>query len=193
MIGIYKITNPLGQVYVGASKNIYKRIKSGYKNKVGKRKRFIHLSLDKYGIDNHKFEIIEECELSILNIRERFWQEKLNSLHPNGLNRNLVACLGKRQISCKETINIIRNKKIGSVAWNKGIPTSESTKETINRVYSALKRDWTTILMDYTTGVFYYGYRDAAKALGKPVMTVKNNITAPNKNNKINKTNIIIT
>jgi len=55
-IGIYKITNPDNKVYVGQSKNIHSRFKD-YK-KVNYNQRKVYESILKYGIENHKFEII---------------------------------------------------------------------------------------------------------------------------------------
>ena len=40
----------------------------------------------KYGIDNFKFEIIEECDKSILSEREKYWIKFYNSVAPNGYN-----------------------------------------------------------------------------------------------------------
>jgi group I intron endonuclease len=86
MIGIYKITNPKGKVYVGQSIDInhrlgkYKRLNGNVSNQ-----KKIYNSLIKYGIENHSFEIIEECSLEQLNEREIYYIEKYNS-YKNGLN-----------------------------------------------------------------------------------------------------------
>jgi group I intron endonuclease len=89
MIGIYKITSPNGKIYIGQSVNIerrfikYKHI-SSYKNQIKLKKSFL-----KYGVDNHTFEIVEECELCLLNDRERYWQDFYNVLK-FGLNCKLT-------------------------------------------------------------------------------------------------------
>lgn len=77
MIGIYKITNPKGKIYIGQSINIEsrKRIYSffkSYKNSIGPK---IYNSLSKYGWKNHIHEIIEECSLEQLNERETYWKQ----------------------------------------------------------------------------------------------------------------------
>lgn len=85
MIGIYKITNPKEKIYVGKSKNIEKRFKD-YKNIQGcKQQRKLYYSFKKYGIENHKFEIIEECTVEQLNEREIYWINKLDCIK-EGLN-----------------------------------------------------------------------------------------------------------
>lgn len=77
MIGIYKIINPKGKVYIGQSINIEnrKRIYSffkSYKNSIGPK---IYNSLLKYGWKNHIHEIIEECSLEQLNEKEIYWKQ----------------------------------------------------------------------------------------------------------------------
>lgn len=42
--------------------------------------------MNKYGVDNFIFEIIEEVPNKILNEREVYWIKKLNSIIPNGYN-----------------------------------------------------------------------------------------------------------
>lgn len=74
MIGIYKITNPQGKVYIGQSVNINKR-KNCYAQYRCKDQISIYRSLIKYGFENHKFEVIEECKLEELIQREIFWKK----------------------------------------------------------------------------------------------------------------------
>lgn len=74
MIGIYKITNPKGKIYIGQSVNIKKRWYS-YEKLYCKQQFYLYNSLVKYGIENHKFEIIEECLLEQLNEREIYWKQ----------------------------------------------------------------------------------------------------------------------
>lgn len=84
--GIYKITNPNGKVYIGKSKNIYKRVVS-YRNYFCQKQIKLYNSLKKYGWENHNFQIIEECLFSELRKRERFWQDFYDVLNPEkGLN-----------------------------------------------------------------------------------------------------------
>ena len=60
MIGIYKITNPKGKIYIGQSTNIEERWEKGHKYNSGSGKKFKN-SLNKYGWGKHKKEILEEC------------------------------------------------------------------------------------------------------------------------------------
>lgn len=85
MIGIYKITSPKGRVYIGQSIDIKRRFKTYQNINKSIRQPKLHRSLQKYGIHNHKFEIITECEESLLNELERYYQECYNCID-NGLN-----------------------------------------------------------------------------------------------------------
>jgi len=82
-IGIYKITSPSGKIYIGKSENIEVRWRD-YKH--SKSQPRLIRSFKKYAIENHFFEIIEECEKEQLNKRERYWQEFYNVVGENGLN-----------------------------------------------------------------------------------------------------------
>ncbi len=85
MIGIYKITNPEGKIYIGQSINIdrrFKEYKRLQKRSVGRK---IISSLKKYGSDNHIFEVIEECSIEQLHDREYYWKLHYRSVE-NGLN-----------------------------------------------------------------------------------------------------------
>lgn len=84
MVGIYKITNPKGKMYIGQSINIQKRFKY-YKRLNCKNQRKIYNSLKKYGPKNHHFEVIEECGFRDLNKREIYWIEFFKSIK-EGLN-----------------------------------------------------------------------------------------------------------
>lgn len=80
--GIYKITSPSGKIYIGQSVNIKKR----WKNYEGMHNNVCgpHLlrSLKKYGPENHKFEVIEECSVEQLNKQETHWKQiELNKVN----------------------------------------------------------------------------------------------------------------
>ena len=60
MVGIYKITNPKGKIYIGQSWDIKKR-KSNYSHANSKYRTKIFNSIRKYGWNAHRFEIV--CEL----------------------------------------------------------------------------------------------------------------------------------
>lgn len=90
MIGIYKITSPIGRIYVGQSIDVVLRFQT-YKKLKCKSQLRVYNSFVKYGVENHTFEIIEECSVDLLNERERYWQDFYEVLGKNGLNCNLVS------------------------------------------------------------------------------------------------------
>jgi len=88
MIGIYKITNPEGKIYIGQSKDIEKRWKQYYCIS-NRSQRKLYDSFITYGVKNHNFEVIEECIQKDLNQREIWWQNELSCFDADkGLNLN---------------------------------------------------------------------------------------------------------
>lgn len=91
---IYKITNQVNKkIYIGKTletieerwrhhKNDAKRFTvHGEKNK----HRPLYSAINKYGIENFTIEMVEECDINILNDREKFWIEYFQSFK-NGYN-----------------------------------------------------------------------------------------------------------
>lgn len=112
MIGIYKIINPKGKIYIGQSINIDRRFKE-YKKLQCNQSIKLYNSLKKYSPENHIFEIIEECCFDLLNERERYWQDFYNVLSKEGLNCNLVSTNNLPKILSDETKLKISNSLTG--------------------------------------------------------------------------------
>lgn len=74
-IGIYKIISPSGKVYFGQSIQIEKRWKFYYGNN-NKNQPKLYNSFIKYGHENHKFEIVEECSIEELELKEGFYKQQ---------------------------------------------------------------------------------------------------------------------
>jgi hypothetical protein len=77
---IYKITNLLnGKIYIGKElKYNIQYYGSGI---------LIRKAIIKYGQENFRKDIIEECQVDQLNEREKYWIEFLNSRAPVGYNK----------------------------------------------------------------------------------------------------------
>jgi group I intron endonuclease len=107
MIGIYKITSPTNKIYIGQSINIEKRFLD-YKKLRCKSQIALYNSFVKHGIETHLFEIIEDCEIELLNERERYWQDFYNVLE-SGLNCKLTNTKDKN--GCHNDITKIKIRK----------------------------------------------------------------------------------
>lgn len=101
MIGIYKITNPKNNIYIGQSTNIKKRW-NHYNFKDCKSQSALYNSFNKYGVVNHIFEVIEECDITVLNEKEGYWQDYYDSVN-KGLNCRRVSSLDKTGYLSQET------------------------------------------------------------------------------------------
>lgn len=129
IIGIYKITSPSGKVYIGQSIDIKKRIRHYRSKNECKKQRRLFYSFKKYGFNNHKFEVIEECSVEKLNERERYWQEYYDVIGDNGLNCVLTETNDKSGKTSEDTLAILRQKQSGKNNGMYGKKHSEETKE----------------------------------------------------------------
>jgi group I intron endonuclease len=102
--GIYKITNPKGEVYIGCSKDLYKR-ENDYKLFKVKTQPLILESLYTYGWISHTFEILEYT--IDLREREKYWIKKFDSFN-KGLNNNRGG--GGPETHTEETRKLISEK-----------------------------------------------------------------------------------
>ena len=183
-IGIYKITSPSGRVYIGQSMNIERRFR-GYKTLINcKGQTKLYRSFLKYGSINHMYEIIELCELSMLNERERFWQEYFECI-TNGLNCALVKTSEKKMVMSDEVRAKMSKSGKGKkqsiehvasrVKSKKGYSHSEQTKKKL-----AEKRN--KLIIDLSTGIFYNNTIEAAHSLNMKLPTFQAMMCGRNKN-----------
>lgn len=173
VIGIYSITSPSGKIYIGSSININKRW-NYYKNYNCKAQRKLYYSLNKYGFENHVFNIIEECKIDELLEREYYWQKQNNSVDC-GLNCVYEAGLYMKKEFSKETRDRISKSKKGHTPWNKGLKTNKLA-------------DNRKIILDVSCGVFYESITEVANLYGENRQTLSAMLNGQNKN----RTNLII-
>lgn len=129
MVGIYKITSPSNKIYIGQSTNIEKRI-IPYQRLYCKSQTKLYNSLKKYGWDNHKFEIIEECNESLLIERENYWKDYYKVLSTPSL-----CCRkdGKGGYLSQETKDLISKSSKG-VSRNKNRKQTPQEKELRSKI-----------------------------------------------------------
>lgn len=155
--GVYKITNPIGKIYIGQSVNIRKRWqthKSTIKTKCASK---IAMSLREYGYDNHLFEIVEICEEKELYQRETFYI-------------NLIKSEGKIIINHQKNGFEIKKYK-SNYYFN-----IEKQKK---GMFSFAK----TICVDLSNGIYYLSMKEVAEATGFTLSKVNHmlNGRSPNK------------
>ncbi len=118
---IYKITNPIGQIYIGQTINIKKR-EWDYKTLSCEAQKAIYKSLQEYSWDMHKFEIILRFDRNVLNIDkiEVLFIELFRSLHYTnkryGLNLTRGGKEGRKDIKHTEDAKL----KIGNESRKRG-------------------------------------------------------------------------
>jgi group I intron endonuclease len=134
MIGIYKITSPSNKIYIGQSVNIEKRFTT-YKRLDCKNQNILYKSLIKYGVENHIFEILQECSIELLNERERYYQD-LFLIKNKTLNCKLTNTNDKSGVLSDET-------KLKISLSNKGKKRSQEHKDILRlmRLGSKMSND----------------------------------------------------
>jgi hypothetical protein len=103
IVGIYKITHrDTGKAYIGQSVDIFKRWKSHSNFAQAKKNwQIIKHALNKHGVAQFIFEVLEECSKEDLNDREIYWIKHFDTVSPAGYN--LTSGGGGVQNPSKET------------------------------------------------------------------------------------------
>lgn len=90
-VGIYMIRNKInGKIYIGQSNSIEQRLKS-HQYELNKNKhanKHLNRAWNKYGENNFEFKIIEECDVNILDDKERYYIKKFDAFN-NGYNQTV--------------------------------------------------------------------------------------------------------
>lgn len=122
--GIYLIKNLINnKIYVGSSVDLNRRIKTHFNSLIKGNHQNNHLqnSFNKYGIENFRIEVIENCSKNRLREREQFYLDNLKGLYN-------VSPLAYSNIGVKHTLEEI--KKIKKAM--KGIKFTKKHKENIS-------------------------------------------------------------
>jgi group I intron endonuclease len=208
MIGIYKITSPSNKVYIGQSIDIERRLNSYLKMNHCKQQVRLYNSFKKYGAENHKFEIIEQCSVVILNDRERHYQEIYNTID-KGLNclltrtsdkSGMMSIESRNKMSIKlignsrskglkrtqEQKDLISNRMKGNTPWNKGVKRTEEElkKMSLNRKGKMTGEDnyMSNLIVNIETGIFYFGIREASDAYDGKYHSMRDRLNGKTKN-----------
>lgn len=132
MVGIYKITNPKGKIYIGQSVDIERRHKEHKYLNSHKKQTKLYNSFIKYGIENHNFDVLEECTSEQLNELELYWIYYYNSVI-NGLNIRIGSANGYLS---EETRNKISEALKGRKnTWTIKEETREKISQSLKEYY----------------------------------------------------------
>ena len=204
MTGVYKITSPSGKVYIGQSVNLKKRRREYSHLQSCKTQKKLYVSLVKYGFSKHIFEVVEECEIDQLNVRERYWQDFYNVLGEGGLNLRLTQTDDRSGHCSQETANRIgdsnrgkkkpprteEHKKHLSEALQGNNP-SELTRQKFREIrmgktgaesWKGANNPSARAVRDVETGQVYETVRTAAKAIGILPATLQAWLSGKNNN-----------
>lgn len=153
--GIYKIENKLNHhIYIGQSLNIEIRLKN---HKSGT-KQVVDKAIQKYGVENFTFEIIEECLPSELNEREIYWINYYNSYN-DGYN----CTLGGNQVSIPQKLD---QNKIIKIIWL--LQNTILTNKEIAKLYFVSEN----MISGINTG-YYWKQENLSYPIRKPVIKEK--------------------
>lgn len=195
MVGVYKITSPTGKAYVGSSINIEKRIKY-YKALSCKGQKRLFSSLNKYGFNNHNFEILEECNIDELHFKENQYGMLFNVLGVNGLNSILPSVNDRFKSISEETRLRMSNSKLGEKNNFFGKTHLEETKEKIRVFQTGRKhslehrqkvslnnaKNKAKIVLDLQSGVFYESAKEVSDLYNIKHSTLRAMLNGTNKN-----------
>jgi group I intron endonuclease len=182
--GVYKVTSPSNKMYIGQSKNIDRRIKEYKKMSNCNGQSKLYLSFLKHGAENHSYEVLEICDLEVINERERYWQEHFDCIK-EGLNCCYVKTNEKKMLVSDE----VRKKMSLSAKGKKHSPEHVAKRVLSKKGYShsletrqkiADKRS--KLLLDFSTGIFYKNTLEASEALNMNRVTFQAMICGRNKN-----------
>jgi group I intron endonuclease len=123
---IYKITNPQGKVYIGQTID-WERRKKEYMKRERASQVKLYRSFNKYGKENHVFEVLHECTVSQLDTLECYYIDVYNSIEL-GLNAKGGGLGGYMPQDVRDKISLKHKNKV----------VSDSTKEKL-RQYAGVK------------------------------------------------------
>ena len=176
IIGIYKITNPKGKVYIGRSINIKKR----WNEHKYATNSLIYRSIKKYGYSSHKFEIIQtinEVDHEELNKLEIYYIQLFECCNPK---KGLNLIQGGGRLGFKHSDITIEKMKKNRKGWQNSLGRilSEDTKKKISnslkgniisnttrqkQVENFMHTGLSDIILDVKTGIYYYSVREACR------------------------------
>ena len=123
---IYKITNKLnGLSYIGQTGDVFER----WRQHCARKNRTLGIAIEKDGIENFTFEVLEKTTSTLADERERYWINYYKS-YPEGYNSNAGPSIDKKEK--KQNINRTPNGRGHSV-----VALNPKTKEIV-RIFDSI-------------------------------------------------------
>lgn len=150
-IGIYKITNKINnKSYIGQSVDIGRRFSRHKTAAKYQEKHPLYDAINKYGLENFSFEILEYCTKEELNEKEIYWVDYYKSfIQNNGYNLTLGGgnvCMSFTSKLTEEDIDyiidvLLNNTNISQQELAKEFDVGEDTISEINMGKSHIRTD----------------------------------------------------
>lgn len=191
MQGVYLITNAItGAKYVGQSVNIERRFmehKTPNASMKSKSKLFQD-DIKKYGIENFKFEVLEECDKDDLLKTEKKW---IKEIQPEYNRAGRVGVSEECREKIRQTLRLRWQEKPESekkfilehrlIGPRKGHLVLESTRQKL-RDANLGRRTYGVLVIE--TGQVFRGAQECAEALGCCYYSVLNQLSGKTKTTK---------
>lgn len=185
--GIYKIENPKGSVYIGQSKNVDERISRYKKLQCCKFQLLLYRSFLKYGVENHKFDILEKGDFTKqdLNELENKYIIEYNSFRKlNKLGMNLTS--GGDSIEFDDSVKEKMSKKRIEL-FKAGQRNSKLTLENVIEIKKLIAYNTSLRKISETYGVGITTISEIKS--GRSWNDIPNYIVPDNEKHLINRTN----
>ena len=167
MKGIYKITNPKNEVYIGGSTNLKNRLNE-YRCGANKTQRLIYGSIQFFGWDAHKFEVVHELPKDVCKeVLDTYEQVYMDLYKDAGVVLLNLRSAGNRGSHNDESLKRMSVAHTGKIA-------SEETRQKLSAMKSGGKHWGAKKVIDTKTGKIYDCGKDAASAVGMVYSTLRN-------------------
>ena len=169
MMGIYRIYNLItGQSYIGQSRDISKRIDEHFYHRTATKASYIDKDINKFGICNFAFQILELCESNNLDQKEEYW---INYFRSNIYGYNIVAG-GQHNIGESNSNHKLNSQDIYNI--REAYDNHENPRNFYNNYYKDRisltyfyniweGKSWTNIHMDVYNADNKYYYKTLSK------------------------------
>lgn len=176
MVGIYKITNPKNEVYIGGTRNLRHRLNE-YRCGAKKSQRLIYESIQLFGWGSHVFEIAHELPKDVSEDVLVSYEQTYMDFHKDAgfvlLNIRGAGNSGKHSEESLKLMSAIKIRKV----------VSKETRYKLSAARTGVKHWRAKRVVDAKTGNIYDCCKDAADSIGMPRSTLRSRLNGQKQNN----------